>query len=54
MSQKSNNVGEPDLMITDNLLTALEYIPLEEDGPTKEKERSWLLGGSDEESDEDF
>jgi hypothetical protein len=35
-------------------LTTLEYIPLEEDGPTKEKERSWLLGGSDEESDEDF
>jgi hypothetical protein len=36
------------------MLNALEYVCLEEDGPTRERERNWLLGGSDEESDEDF
>jgi hypothetical protein len=52
---QNNNIGdESNLDITDNMLNAIEYIPLEEDGPTKEREHNWLLGGSDEESDEDF
>lgn len=33
---------------------SLEYIGVEEDGPVKEREESWLNGGEDEESEEDF
>lgn len=53
---QNNDIGDDskDLVITDNMLNAIEYICLEEDGPTKEREHDWLLGGSDEESDEDF
>lgn len=42
------------LEIDDNMLIALEYIGVEEEGPVKEKEEGWLDGGEDEESEEDF
>ena len=37
------------------MLDSIEYIPVEENGPIKAREQSWLTGGENEESeDENF
>jgi hypothetical protein len=40
--------------LDDNILNAVEYIKVDEDGKVKEREQKWIQGGDDEESDEDF
>ena len=35
-------------------LDAIEYISVQEDGPVRDREQSWIAGGDDEESEEDF
>jgi hypothetical protein len=42
------------LRLTDEILDATEYIPLDEEGVVKDREVAWLNGQSDEEEEESF
>jgi hypothetical protein len=52
--QDFNGFDSEKLELTDELLNAVEYIPVEEDGPVKEREQTWIEGGEDEEPEENF